>query len=159
MDAYDTRLQRLQEQIARFKKLVSVTEELRRQREAFSARAEELEAVMLDEQADVDRLEGRSLAAFFYNVIGRMDEKLDRERQEAYEARVRYDAAARELAETEELFENPLHPYTKALISAIPIPDPSIERRRKLQIFQKEDFNPNGELREVSLSHFVLENS
>lgn len=102
MDAYDTRLQRLQEQIARFKKLVSVTEELRRQREAFSARAEELEAVMLDEQADVDRLEGRSLAAFFYNVIGRMDEKLDRERQEAYEARVRYDAAARELAETEE---------------------------------------------------------
>ena len=39
MDAYDTRLQRLQEQMARFKKLVSVTEVLRRQREAFSARA------------------------------------------------------------------------------------------------------------------------
>ena len=72
---------------------------------------------------------------------------------------VMYQGKLVELAETEELFENPLHPYTKALISAIPIPTPSIERRRKLQIFQKEDFNPNGELRAVSPGHFVLENS
>ena len=50
----------------------------------------------------MDRLEGRSLAAFFYNVVGKMDEKLTRERQEAYAARVRYDAAARELAGAEE---------------------------------------------------------
>ena len=72
---------------------------------------------------------------------------------------IMYQGKLVELAETEELFENPLHPYTKALISAIPIPTPSIERRRKLQIFQKEDFNPNGELRAVSPGHFVLENS
>ena len=57
---------------------------------------------MREEQADVDRLEGRSLAAFFYNVVGKMDEKLTQERQEAYAARVRYDAAARELAGAEE---------------------------------------------------------
>ena len=35
-----------------------------------------------------------------------------------------------ELAETDELFEAPLHPYTKALLSAIPIPDPETERER-----------------------------
>jgi len=35
-----------------------------------------------------------------------------------------------ELAEPEELFKNPLHPYTKALFSAIPIPDPEAERKR-----------------------------
>ena len=35
-----------------------------------------------------------------------------------------------EVAETEELFNNPVHPYTKALISAIPIPDPTIKRER-----------------------------
>ncbi|MBE6048565.1 MAG: dipeptide ABC transporter ATP-binding protein [Clostridium sp.] len=35
-----------------------------------------------------------------------------------------------ELADKEELFENPLHPYTKALLSAIPIPDPTIKRER-----------------------------
>ena len=57
---------------------------------------------MREEQADVDRLEGRSLTAFFYNVVGKMDEKLTQERQEAYAARVRYDAAARELAGAEE---------------------------------------------------------
>lgn len=36
-----------------------------------------------------------------------------------------------ELADSDELFENPLHPYTKALLSAIPIPDPEIEKKRQ----------------------------
>jgi oligopeptide transport system ATP-binding protein len=36
-----------------------------------------------------------------------------------------------ELAERESLYENPLHPYTQALLSAIPIPDPVLEKRRK----------------------------
>lgn len=36
-----------------------------------------------------------------------------------------------ELAESNELFENPMHPYTKALLSAIPLPDPEVEKRRK----------------------------
>lgn len=36
-----------------------------------------------------------------------------------------------ELADSEELFNNPMHPYTKALLSAIPIPEPEIEKNRK----------------------------
>lgn len=36
-----------------------------------------------------------------------------------------------ELASSQELYRNPLHPYTKALLSAIPIPDPNVERTRK----------------------------
>jgi len=36
-----------------------------------------------------------------------------------------------ELAARDDLYENPLHPYTQALLSAIPIPDPKIEQRRK----------------------------
>ncbi len=46
----------------------------------------------------MDRLEGHSLAAFFYQVIGKMDEKLDKERQEAYAARVKYDVALHDLS-------------------------------------------------------------
>ena len=49
----------------------------------------------------MDRLQGRSLAAFFYQVTGKMEEKLDQERREAYAARVKYDAAVRELSSIE----------------------------------------------------------
>jgi len=99
---YDEQLQKLQEQITRKRQLESVVDELRAQRSELSARVRELEAIKLDEQADVDKMEGRSLASFFYNVIGKMDEQLNKERQEAYAARVKYDAAARELAGVEE---------------------------------------------------------
>ena len=38
-----------------------------------------------------------------------------------------------ELAECDELFDNPLHPYTRALLSAVPVPDPSVEASRSFQ--------------------------
>lgn len=97
MTYYDEKLQQLQEQMSRSKQLEAMIKELRSQRDSLAAEVRELESIKLEEQADVDRLEGRSLAAFFYNVIGKMDEQLDKERQEAYAARVKYDAAAREL--------------------------------------------------------------
>jgi peptide/nickel transport system ATP-binding protein/oligopeptide transport system ATP-binding protein len=43
-----------------------------------------------------------------------------------------------ELAETEELYKNPLHPYTEALFSSIPVPDPNQERQRKKIILPEE---------------------
>lgn len=43
---------------------------------------------------------------------------------------VMYLGSMVELAGNEELFTNPLHPYTKALLSAIPIPDPTLKRNR-----------------------------
>ena len=36
-----------------------------------------------------------------------------------------------EVANREELYENPLHPYTKAMLSAVPIPDPTVEATRE----------------------------
>ena len=102
MSHYDEQLQKVQTQCARKKKLEAAAAELRSQRSIYQARTWELEQSFQQEQADVDRLEGRSLSAFFYNVIGKMDEKLTQEKQEAYAARVKYDAAARELAGIEE---------------------------------------------------------
>lgn len=97
MTYYDEKLKALQEKISCSRQLTSMLKELRGQRDTIAARVRELEAIKVDEQADVDRLEGRSLASFFYNVIGKMDERLNKEREEAYAARVKYDAAAREL--------------------------------------------------------------
>lgn len=102
MSHYDEQLRNLQAQCARKKKLEAAAAELRTQRDTYRVRAQELEQRFREEQADVDRLEGRSLSAFFYNVIGKMDDKLTQEKQEAYAARVRYDAVARELAGIEE---------------------------------------------------------
>ena len=90
-------LKGLQQQVAEKKRLEAKLQELYTQQEMLEAQTQTLERAKLNEQADVDRLEGRSLAAFFYNVVGKLDQKLDKERQEAYAAQVKYDAAAREL--------------------------------------------------------------
>lgn len=91
-------LKALWEQVAEKKVADAKYQELQAQRKTVAKRVRQLEKEKQSEQADVDRLERGSLAAFFYQMVGRMDEKLDKEQQEAYAARVRYDAAARELA-------------------------------------------------------------
>jgi len=47
-----------------------------------------------------------------------------------------------ELAESDELFDNPIHPYTQALLSAVPVPDPTAEKTRKHQVLQGEVPSP-----------------
>jgi len=66
-----------------------------------------------------------------------------------------------ELAETEELFNYPLHPYTKALLSAVPIPDPILARKKKLQVYDPNmhDYSEDKPVfSEVKPGHFVFGN-
>lgn len=51
---------------------------------------------------------------------------------------VMYLGNAVELAEGKELFDNPQHPYTKALMSAVPVPDPEKERNKEIQLLEGE---------------------
>lgn len=68
---------------------------------------------------------------------------------------VMYRGRIVEIAPVKELFEHPLHPYTKALLSAIPVPDPTHGRKQPPHAFQPADAFPDGDLRPISPEHFV----
>lgn len=87
----------LQAQLTYKKRLEAMLKELQQQHEPLVLKVRQLENTMANERRDVEILEGRSLAAFFYILTGKKDEKLSEERKEYYAARVRYEAARREL--------------------------------------------------------------
>ncbi len=64
-----------------------------------------------------------------------------------------------ELASSDELFANPLHPYTKSLLSAIPLPDPQSEKNRTRIVYNslmEHDYSVDKPtLREIKPGHFV----
>ena len=66
-----------------------------------------------------------------------------------------------ELAETEELFAHPMHPYTQALLSAIPMPDPEREKQKVLKVYNpsQHDYSiDKPKWMEIRPDHFVWAN-
>ncbi|NYB73040.1 ATP-binding cassette domain-containing protein [Sedimentibacter hydroxybenzoicus DSM 7310] len=68
-----------------------------------------------------------------------------------------------ELAESEKLFANPLHPYTKSLLSAIPTPNPNVERNKIIEVYEPKkshfDYDSNRpKWVEIEPEHYILAN-
>ena len=70
-----------------------------------------------------------------------------------------YKGELQELAAADQLFAHPLHPYTRALLSAVPLPDPVSERNKKLLVYDpaQHDYNESNPplWEEVEPGHFV----
>ena len=61
-----------------------------------------------------------------------------------------------EIADAEELFRHPLHPYTRSLLSAVPIPDPKLERQKVLLTYDPSIHRGReGTLEDIGYGHFV----
>ena len=66
-----------------------------------------------------------------------------------------------ELSETEKLFAHPLHPYTRALLSAIPMPDPESEKKKVLEIYDPSQHHYETDKpvwTEIEPGHFIMAN-
>ena len=64
-----------------------------------------------------------------------------------------------EIADSETLFRCPLHPYTISLLSAVPMPDPVVERTRRAIVYDPSKLDQSGaprSLREIRPGHFVI---
>ena len=64
-----------------------------------------------------------------------------------------------EIAESETLFKYPVHPYTISLLSAVPMPDPIVEKTRKHIVYDPSKLDQSGaprELREIRPDHYVF---
>lgn len=102
MSYYDEQLETLQAQVAEKKNIEAKLNTLYERRDELNVKVEEFDRIRIKEQDDVDRFERGSLASFFYGVVGKRDEKLDKEKEEAYAAAVKYDAANDELKSVSE---------------------------------------------------------
>ena len=92
--AYDNaKLVELFEKIQRKSHLEAVLKELRENIAQLEPEVRKLMTQMYIEQEDVDKIEGNGLKSFFYSLTGRKHDIIDKERQEAYDAKKKYDAA------------------------------------------------------------------
>ena len=107
--------------------------ELHSQRRQYDNQVISLRVAFRKEQEDVEKLEGRSLANYFYQVIGKLDDKLDQERKEAYAAKVKLEAAERELADVESDIKEIQEQITDVLVAEAKYNEALEVKRRQLK--------------------------
>ena len=123
----------LQQKVAKKPLLESKLYELHTQRRQYDNQVISLRVAFRKEQEDVEKLEGRSLANYFYQVIGKLDDKLDQERKEAYAAKVKLDAAEQELAGIESDIKEIQEQITDVLVAEARYKDALELKRRQLK--------------------------
>ena len=101
MENYNERLEQLREKMARRRRLSAEVSTLEERRASLAQRVRQLKEETYREQLDVDQLENFSAAKLFYQIVGKLDERLEKEQAELYAAALRYDSARQELQSVE----------------------------------------------------------
>lgn len=112
MYIFNDKLAMYQQQIVRKQRLEEILNKLEMQRSLLKNKVDELAKILAKEQKDVEKIEGVSLSSIFFNIVGKREERIDKEKREAYAAALKYDNAKRELEEVHreiELRENELN--------------------------------------------------
>lgn len=91
----------IREKLGQKARLEARTDDLRQQQSSLTEQTSVLRAALREEEHDVEKLEGLSMAALFQAMLGKKEERLEAERREALAARLKYEAAARSLADVE----------------------------------------------------------
>ena len=115
-------LEALHRQLGRLDDLQQQLKTVNRNIGTMESKLPELEQSVRDEQSDVDRMESGGISSFVYGILGRQEEKLEKERLEARQAQEQYQAALNTLQE--------LHRQRESIVNSIAQME---ELRRKYQ--------------------------
>jgi len=91
------KLAELSAKIERKKKLDAMLQSLQKQEQELTRREQCLKEALAKEEDDVARLERTTATSLLYTMLGKKDAKMDKEQQEAYAAKLKYDAVVRQL--------------------------------------------------------------
>ena len=128
-------------QVARKKYVKENLPLLKERKVELEKQVEELGKKKKSEDKDVERIEGYTLTAFIYSALGKKDEKLDKEKEEAYEATVKYELVVDELEEVNKdirAMEYDLECYGKAEVNYEKAMDMWIENMTAFPLSEEE---------------------
>lgn len=96
------RLELAQQGLKRLHKVDTMLKELQSELQTLEEQEIEQKKVLEKENIDVEKLENKGFTAFFYSLIGNLDERLDKERSEALAAKFKYDQALRDIEDIQQ---------------------------------------------------------
>lgn len=93
----DEKIRLAQQGIARLHKIDAMLQDLQNEQSQLSRKVAELKAVLEKENYDVDKLENGSIASGLYSLLGKLEERVEKEQAEALAAKLKYDQAVKDL--------------------------------------------------------------
>lgn len=155
MTGFTEKIKTLRIRLDRKNHLDSVVADLNKQYTELAEKCQQLETDWAREESDVETIENSSIAGFLLDLFGKKEEKLDKERREAYSAKVKYDTAVREL----NMVKYDLDRYTAELDSLQNADEEYAQRlKERMEYIQRKGVSTAEDVLALEENLFYLEN-